>query len=224
MKKTLLIVAAILMLVSCENISEIAELILNNKEESTTTTQTTTVQTTTVSTPAGTTQAFDYASIGAYNYDGIAEAKAYALANDRPLVLITSLRSCTLCTMFENQVLGTKAFGDYVKKSGIVVVNCRNDLLQTTVYYTYKTGYGMIYDGTPAVYVFKVKEGADCKTVNARAFGKDQVELVKDAVTGRCLCGSYSERNPFGGIATGKPTEWSGSTFAKQLEAALQKK
>lgn len=218
MKKMLFAVAVLMfMLVSCEHVARIMELVDNEREDSSDnealTLQAQSAQSVKPANPA---------VLGAYGYDGIPQAKAKALSTGRPLLLVASMDPCAHCDNFERLVLNTKEFANYVKESGLVVVNSRNNNLLLYTKQAYRTGYGAVFSGAPYVYLFRVKEGADCETVNRNSFTKDQVELLKSDSLGKYFVGSYKSGGTFMGIPNGEEKAWNPSTFIRQIKACLE--
>ncbi len=167
-----------------------------------------------------------------YGYEQIATAKRLALENNRPLLFIASIKGCVYCDYIEKNIIQTETFREFARTNKIIVVSTVNDRLETDTYYAYKTGYKVNFDGTPIVYMFKVKEGANLETVSSKAFAKTEVEPVKSTVLNTYFMGSYPPDNPkapdpsnpqkaFMGIYCGTKDEWNPHTFIAQIKVAF---
>lgn len=144
-----------------------------------------------------------------------------AISTGRPLLLIASMNPCSHCDNFEKLILSTDTFKNFVKENKIVVCATRDNNLLMYTNLAYRSGYGVIYNGAPHVYLFKVKEDADVATVNKNSFDKTQVELLKSTALDKYFAGSYIPGKNFMGIANGEEKSWNPSTFIKQIEACF---
>lgn len=218
MKKTISIIAACLMLVSCESVMDILEDLgqggAGQEESAHQTTGTT------VAKPSSEYDAKDGdGPFGSYyNYKQISIAKKHAIAENRPLLLVASMDPCAHCDNFNARVLRTKQFRQFVIDNRIVVCETRNNNLMLKLKNMHRTGYGAYYSGAPHVYLFKIL--SDEKT-GSESFAKDQAELLKSEDLGKWFVGSYKASEDFMGIPTGAESSWNPSTFIRQIKACF---
>ena len=85
----------------------------------------------------------------------------------------------------------------------------------------YRSGYDAYYSGAPHVYLFKVREDANCTTASSGSFKPDQVDVLKSTKLNKYFVGSYKGGETFMGIANGAEASWNPSTFCSQIEACF---
>ena len=218
MKKAISIIAACLMLVSCESVMNILENLDQGgagQEES--------AHQTTGTAAAKPSSEYDAKDgdgpFGSYyGYSQLSIAKEHAIKENRPLLLVAKMDPCAHCDNFSARILRTKQFRQFVIENRIVVCETRNNNLMLKLKNLYRTGYGAYYSGAPHVYLFKILSN---EKTGSESFAKDQADLLKSSSTGLYFVGSYKAGEDFMGIPTGAEASWSPSTFIRQIKACF---
>jgi len=108
----------------------------------------------------------------------VADAKRLAYSYNRPLLVIAGGADCDHCNKFENLVLHTPAFQNYVDANKIVVFECRDSKeLNGALHNLYSKKCGMT-PSYPFIYIFKVNDGADLATSDSTSLHDKQVTLL----------------------------------------------
>ena len=153
-----------------------------------------------------------------FDYSQIGIAKAHAIRENRPLLLVASMNPCTHCDNFSRRILRTPEFRSFAIENRIVVCDTRNNNLLLYTHQAYRVGYDAYFSGAPHVYLFKVTSNT---VTNWNAFKPDQAEPLKSQSTGKHFVGSYKANTDFMGIPTGDELKWSPSTFIRQVRACF---
>ena len=223
MKKTILILAAMLALVSCESIMDILESAVHDRvEHEDTSYQPSTSPIPTVSAkPSSEYDAKDDdGPFGSYyDYRQISIAKGHAIAENRPLLLVASMDPCAHCDNFSARILRTRQFRQFVIENRIVVCETKDNNLMLAMKNAYRASrYKGYFSGAPYVYLFKID---DASKSGRDAFVQVQADLLKSSSTGLYFVGSYKAGESFMGIPTGAEASWNPSTFIKQIKACF---
>ncbi|NMA42918.1 MAG: hypothetical protein GX946_06005, partial [Oligosphaeraceae bacterium] len=109
-------------------------------------------------------------------YHSISEAKAVALVNNRPLLVVLGSAICPHCDNFDNRVFNTDAFLAYAAAKRIVLYHQRDDgSLRRQVMRDYQRKAGM-ETVLPVIFMFKVRAGADLTSDDSTALIPTQVD------------------------------------------------
>ncbi|NLZ64474.1 MAG: DUF255 domain-containing protein, partial [Lentisphaerae bacterium] len=156
----------------------------------------------------------------------VAEAKALALAHNRPILAVFGSSICAHCDNLDEKVLHKQQFLDYAAAHQLVLFHCRNyDRLRTRVADNYRKTCGMT-TLLPHIYLFKVKPGADLTSTATTALDPDQVSLLEIS-SGRyagTLSGTNYANASINGVRIEAEANWTPATFIKVLESYFPNK
>jgi thioredoxin-related protein/thiol-disulfide isomerase/thioredoxin len=152
----------------------------------------------------------------------LAQAKAYALANNRPLLVVAGAINCAHCDSLERMVLHTAEFRNYAKEKKIVLFECR-DLKKLSdrlsVNYGKACGMSKTY---PYSFLFTVNPGADLTTSDWKSLDPSEVTLLTIAsgfYAGNKSGFNYAAVKSINGIKLEAEANWKAATYIAVLES-----
>jgi len=152
----------------------------------------------------------------------LAQAKAYALANNRPLLVVAGAINCAHCDSLEKKVLHTAEFLNYAKEKKIVLFECRDlQKLSDRLSVNYRTACGMSKT-YPYCFLFTVNPGADLTTSDWKSLDPSEVTLLTIAsgpCAGRKSGFNYAAVRSINGINIESEANWKPSTYISVLES-----
>ena len=231
MKKTILMLMAMLVLASCEHVSKIIDALHGEKEETVETQKPAqasgkTAQATVQSkTEASVNSGKEYPPYGViYTIETSDEAKRLAYSENRPILIIVGEKTCVMCKSLSVQVVETDQFRKYLADKKIVCVKMWNSLYGMQGRAQFMSKYRPIPDinGEPWLLMAKVVSDSLLGAKPQNLYN-GEIELVKSGATDAWWCGSYGHGfEKITGLQSAKNvTEWNAARLIREIDAAF---
>lgn len=153
----------------------------------------------------------------------VANAKKYALENNRPLFAVINAYNCTHCDNLKYNALETSEFLKFASDNKIVLFKTTDQSLSLANHVVDKYASTCHYNSvSPHLFLFKVKDGANVTSTSDTALDPSQVDLVQVTWSTSEIpyCGkNFVASTSIFGVRIGAESSWS----APLVENVIQK-